>query len=216
MYRDPSPYTFLARSNAVNWTASPGGGDATPRQVRVAFGASPQTEVTVSWSSGAAAPAGVLRVSSAPGAFDLGNVTAAAAETTTGADFCAAPATASGPAGAYFHHALVSGLKPGTRYWVTPSQGGVVGAETSFVTGAALGADVATRFVVYADMSISGGDGAVDTAKRVAELIDGSAQEPNFLLHVGDLSYGEGNVATWSTWMDLIEPISSRINYHVR
>ncbi len=37
----------------------------------------------------------------------------------------------------------------------------------------------------------------------------------DFLLHVGDLGYGLGDVAVWDTWMGYIEPISSLIPYHV-
>jgi hypothetical protein len=108
----------------------------------------------------------------------------------------------------------VTGLAPNTRYYVTPTQGGTVGAETSFVTGKPLGADVATRFVVYADMATSMGAGASATAARTAALLGGDG-EPDFLLHVGDLSYGEGNVATWEAWMDDIEPYSGRLPYHI-
>ncbi len=132
MYRDPAPYTFLGASNAVNWTST---GGQTPRHVRIAYGASPQTEMSVSWSSDAALPAGVLLVSSTPGAYDVANVTAAEAQFTVGADFCAAPATEATTPSGFFHHAFVGGLKPSTRYYITPSQGGVLGNETSFYDG---------------------------------------------------------------------------------
>jgi hypothetical protein len=55
-------------------------------------------------------------------------------------------------AAGFFHHALLTGLQPSTRYYVRPVQNGTRGNETSFVTGKPLGADRATRFVMFGDM----------------------------------------------------------------
>jgi hypothetical protein len=48
MYRDPSPYAFLGKSNAISW---PGAGTAQPYQQRVAYGYHPQSMMTVGWTS---------------------------------------------------------------------------------------------------------------------------------------------------------------------
>lgn len=97
-----------------------------------------------------------------------------------------------GPSGGVVYEAKLSGLAPGTNYsyqiqdrsfsFQTPSKG-----EFSFV---ALG-----------DMGITPAAGA--TLKSV------QAASPAFVLHSGDISYGEGNPQTWATWFNLVEPVAA-------
>ena len=209
-YRDPAPYRLVAVSNAVAWNTSGGGGGGTaPRHVRLAYGADPRTSMHLSFTTDNGELPALVQLGTAPGAFELGNVSAAAAVTYAAADSCGAPRAWSPPG--YFHHALLTGLTPATRYYARAVQGASVGAETSFVSGKALGADVPVRAIVYADMSVSSGDGAASTAARVGAR----ARDADFLLHVGDLSYGEGDAGVWETWMSLIAPVSSVLPYHV-
>jgi hypothetical protein len=63
-------------------------------------------------------------------------------------------------------------------------------------------------------MAESGAPGAVETSDRVAERVD-SANDLDFLIHIGDLSYSDGRVALWDSWMDIIEPYASKLPYHV-
>jgi Purple acid Phosphatase, N-terminal domain/Calcineurin-like phosphoesterase len=114
----------------------------------------------------------------------------------------------------FFHHAFITGLSPNTRYYVTPTQNGTVGEESTFVTGKPHGPDEATRFVAFGDMYISSGEGAAATCKFLKERID-SIDDLQFLLHIGDLGYGRGDVDVWNTWHNLIAPFSGRIPYHV-
>ena len=87
-------------------------------------------------------------------------------------------------------------------------QNGTRGNETSFVTGKPLGADRATRFVMFGDMceccggrgsgvsrladaslllsDISSGEGAAATCKSLTQRITG-ADDLDFLIHVGDV-----------------------------
>ena len=72
-----------------------------------------------------------------------------------------------------------------------------------------------TDFVAYMDMGEptdaepnAPGAGLVAAAAR-ALLDDGAS----YIVHVGDLSYARGYAAVWETWMDLIEPLSSRAPY---
>lgn len=222
LYRDPAPYTRLATSNPVVWP----GGPLAPYQLHVAYGAVPQTQMAVSWTTApapAAPPAGVLQVGSAPGVYDLPNVTAAPPVTYAAGELCQAPANTSSPEywthPGYFHHALVIGLAAGTRYYARPvARGGpagdVPGAETSFLTGAAVGPDVPVRFVTYGDMAVSAAPGASTTAMRVSARLD--AGEPiTAIIHCGDLSYGEGRVGVHDEWMAMIQPVASRTAYMV-
>ena len=210
MYRDPSPYTYLNASNAIHWSG--GGGGTAPRHVRISYGAVPQSQLTVSWTSSDATTPAVLLLGTAPGRYDLPPVTAAAGITYAAEDSCGPPSGWAHPG--YFHHALVTGLAPATRYFYVPTQNGTRGNESSFVSGKARGAAVPTRFAVYADMYISGGSGAVDTAAHLTARVTG-ANDLDFLLHVGDLAYGLGSVGVWNTFHSLIEPYAARIPYLV-
>lgn len=208
MYRDPSPYKLLFTSNPVAWNTS-SGGSTTPRHVRLAYGASPQTSMHFSFTTDDGTAPAFVAYGTAPGAY-TDNVTSAAV-TYTAADSCGAPRAWHSPG--YFHHAFLTALSPGTRYYAAPSQGGVVGPETTFMTGAPVGRASSVRAVVYADMDISGGDGAAGTAERVGARVADAGAPVDFVLHVGDLSYGEGAVGVWDSWMELIEPISSKVPY---
>ena len=206
-YRDPAPYTLAATSNAVHW--APGGGNGTDiRHVRIAYGRAPQSQMWLSWTSDDGLTPGVVQLGTAPGAYDLPNVTAARPATYSAADTCGATAAYPG----FFLHAFLDGLAPGTRYYARPSQGASVGAETSFVTGKPRGPAVDTRFVVYADMYISADTGAAATAAHVAAL---PVDDVDFVCHVGDLGYGIGDTAVWNEWMALIAGYSGRWPYHV-
>lgn len=114
----------------------------------------------------------------------------------------------------YFHHARLTGLQPNTRYWVVPQQGGVLGYETTFRTAKPRGGDVASRFVLYGDQAITAGEGATATAQHITERVS-TQDDLDFLLHVGDLSYGCGSTDVWNSWHDIIEPYSSRLPYLV-
>ena len=93
-----------------------------------------------------------------------------------------------------FHHATITGLAPGTRYFARPLNGKAAGSETTFVTGKALGPDVPVRFVAYGDMSVTGylptGQcvecGAVGTSVRITDRLN-TADDLDFVLHFGDL-----------------------------
>lgn len=209
LYRDPSPYTLLARTPAVPWNTSTPAGSAAPRHTRLAYGVDPRSEMHVSWDSDSADAPAVLQLGLAPGAYALPNVTAAAAQSYTAADSCGAPSAWRFPG--FFHHALLTGLAPFTRYYARPTQGAAVGAEFSFVTGKPASAATPVRALVYADMGTSGGSGAVGTAARAAAL----APTVDFALHIGDISYGEGNVNTWETFMNIVAPITAVVPYHV-
>lgn len=93
------------------------------------------------------------------------------------------------------------------------------------MTGQARGADTTVSFAVVADFDVTGGGGSATTAERLAALVvaggggpgSGSRDPPplDFLLHVGDLGYGTGDVAIWETFMGLIAPLTASLPYHV-
>lgn len=155
------PYDYMATSNSVTWN---GNFTSSPRHVRVAYGTKPQTEATVSWTSDDGANKAILYVGTQPGRYD----TVASADlpiTYTNDDMCAPSGSYRFPG--YFHHTLLAGLKAGTRYHVLPSQNGVNGTETSFVTGKPVGAFVPSRFAMFGDMLMSGGLGGAATVAHL-------------------------------------------------
>ena len=203
-YHDPAPYTLVATSNAVSWAPT---ANTSIRHVRVAYGRTPQREMYVSWTSNDGLTPGVLQLGAASGVYDLPNRTAAPPVTYSPATMCGA--TGSDPG--HFYHVFLDGLAPATRYYARPVQGATVGPEASFVTGKPLGPDVDTKFILYADMYVSGDSGADATAAHTAAM----TEEVDFLIHPGDLGYGIGSTSVWNEWMGLIEPTSSRIPYMV-
>lgn len=170
--RDPSPYKLLGVGNALSWS---GPRDASIRHLRTSYGRQPQTQMHVSWTSDDSITPGVVQLGTAPGVYDLPSVPAAAPLTYSRTDSCGAPSAYSPPG--FFYHALITGLRPATRYYSRAVQGNSTGPEASWVTGKALGPDVGTTFAVYADFATSGGDGSVATAQRVQARINGSTPQ---------------------------------------
>ena len=206
-FRDPAPYRFVVSSNTVSWN-TPSRGDA-PRHVHIAYGVEPRTSMSFSFTTNDNVAPAVVQVGSAPGVYDFGNFTAAPAITYAANDCCGASGAWSFPG--YFHHAFIHGLSANTRYFALPTQGGVAGVETTFKTAPPLGTGTTAKAILMADMGESGGSGAVTTATRMAAR----AADIDFVAHIGDLSYALGNVGAWSTWMDLIEPVASKVPYLV-
>ena len=207
LYRDPSPYTLLGTSNAISWAGGGGG----PFQHRVAYGAEPQTAMTVSWTDSALDTRAVLMLGTASGVYNLGNFSPALGSPLSyqANETCTAPANQPGPDSwtfpGYFYHVPLTGLTPNTRYFASAVSSGVSSAsELTFMTGKPTGAGVATRFALYGDMSESGVPGAVETSQRLTERVNG-ANDLDFLVHIGDLSYAEGHVSIWNVWMGLSE-----------
>ena len=196
---------LLAVSNSVSWA-----GDAlAPFHVHAAFGGEDaQRSMFVSFTTSQAGARVAVMVGTRSGVYDLPNATDVESTTYGAGDLCNANANVSSPAfwvwPGVFHHVLVRGLQPGTRYFALPVADDVhVGPEATFVTGAELGADVRVSFVGFGDMAAtqydyvlengssvdepaSTGPGAVGTARRVSELMgSGDADAPTFVLHFG-------------------------------
>lgn len=206
-YHDPAPYALVATSGPLTWAPA---ANASLRHPRTAYGRVPQTEMHVSWTSDDGVTPGVVQLGTAPGAYTL-NVTAAAPTTYAPSDLCAPPSAYSFPG--YFFHALATGLAPATRYYARAVQGAAATAEFSFVTGKPLGAP--TTFAMFADMGVSGSDGASATASHVGALARSGGVD--HVIHVGDLSYARGDSAVWEEWMGLLDGagITPAVPYHV-
>ena len=215
LYRDPSPYIFLGKSNSIAWS---GAGTGEPYHMRISYGYNPQTMMTIGWTSMNQSSDALVMIGESSGVYTIGNFTSFPASTYYAKDLCTAPANTEGPTSwrfpGFFYYSNVTGLKPNTRYYAKALVQGMPSVEINFVSGKEVGANIDTQFVMYADMSESGIPGAIETSDRVYERIT-KENDIDFLLHIGDLSYGEGNVNTWDTWMSYIEPYSGLVPYHV-
>eukprot|EP00892_Ulva_mutabilis_P006097 jgi/Ulvmu1/385/UM001_0392.1 len=132
-------------------------------------------------------------------------------------DMCGKPARNADYDRTWHHTAVLRGLRPGATYaYCVGTSGG--SACNTFTSAPAVGARESFSFVMYGDMGVSKrqqgnspGSAAVVAAVR-REVEDHSAR---FVLHVGDISYGDGRGSVWQHFMADIEPVASRVPYMV-
>ena len=66
-----------------------------------------------------------------------------------------------------------------------------------------------TTFIAYGDMGT--GDIDQNSTHEILAHID----DVDFVLHVGDISYARGDAKKWDSWFNEIEPVSTKVPYHV-
>ncbi|MBO0819618.1 MAG: metallophosphoesterase family protein, partial [Nocardiopsaceae bacterium] len=197
-----------------------------PEQVRLAWGADPATQVTVSWSAPGtvAQPAPALRYSPKPLSESNPGTTVRLPRPapldlkTPLHPGATAISFTDGPSGltTYHYHVPLRGLEPGTRYFYEISDGAAAPSVTGASFTTARTGRFAYRFSSFgdlgtpdADRSASGqtitseaSDTSVFTVDAIEKPGDG-AGEPLFHLMNGDLCYGNlapGNAP--SAWRD--------------
>ena len=175
------------------------------RHLRIAYGSN-ASEMHVSWTSGDGSNPAVLHIGSLPCLENLASVTAASPLSYSNEETCAPSKDWSHPG--YFHHALVNGLKPATRYYFRPEQNGALGPSGSFLTPPLPSPDAPVTFALIADMWVK--EGARLNVQHLAERKD-----LDFVLHAGDLGYAMGQVGAWNDFHQLISPLSSRMPYMI-
>ena len=110
------------------------------------------------------------------------------------------------------HTGLMTGLVPSTLYFYRVGDGTTSSPVYSFHTlPKAVGQDDATmlRIVSLGDMGY--GEKSDATIARLTELVD--ANKVDVILHNGDISYADGDMAHWDTFMRKIEPVAARVPY---
>lgn len=188
-----------------------------PRQAHIALTGDPQ-EMTVSWTTKGSRCASEVEFwpltsmpSPAANALQLVQGTAAAYDN---ADFCASPARDYAADRQYLHHVTLRGLQPGKQY-VYKIRGG--DSEMSFQSALPPDPSASFTFLAYADMGESQHEeakspGAADTQREVRRAVENGAE---LVLHVGDISYADGRLEVWETFMESISPYASRVPYMV-
>ncbi|PSS28818.1 Inactive purple acid phosphatase [Actinidia chinensis var. chinensis] len=139
-------------------------------------------------------------------------------------DMCDAPANESvgwrDPG--YIHDGVMSDLKKGKRYYykVGSDSGGwsatynfVSRNEDSDETIAFLFGDMGTA-TPYATF-IRTQDESISTMKWISRDIEALGDKPSFISHIGDISYARGYAWLWDHFFNQIEPVSSKVPYHV-
>jgi len=100
--------------------------------------------------------------------------------------------------GIYYHEVVLEDLAPGSKYEVLPRHG--VDPEHSVVVGT-FGAPVDSLVV-----TLYGDQGTRPAAERIALAV--AEVDADLHLHLGDLSYANGDPALWDRWFEIIEPIA--------
>nr|ANN22407.1 purple acid phosphatase 2 [Camellia oleifera] len=139
-------------------------------------------------------------------------------------DMCDAPANQSvgwrDPG--YIHDGVITNLKKGKRYYykVGSDSGGwsitnsfVSQNEDSGETIAFLFGDMgaATPYSTFLRTQ----DESISTMKWISRDIEALGDKPSFVSHIGDISYARGYSWLWDTFFAQIEPVASKVPYHV-
>ena len=184
--------------------------------------------MNVTWWSPAVGVAGArVRWGAAPGALPAS--APAQPATYAAADLCGAPATTVGWQDPHFWlTATITGLAPGSAapvYYSYGSDAGGWSAPLSFLPPPAPGPAQTTRMLLLADNGVTEPDGTQDhwdepsaslTVQHLRDLIEsGSGYDYSLILHPGDVSYGTGMLAKWSTYTARWAGVFDRVPYMV-
>uniref|UniRef100_A0A7S2SCM6 Purple acid phosphatase N-terminal domain-containing protein n=1 Tax=Mucochytrium quahogii TaxID=96639 RepID=A0A7S2SCM6_9STRA len=124
--------------------------------------------------------------------------------------------------------AIVRGLKPQTKYFyaIEDLHSNALSQERVYLSGPGVGQR--TKIAIFGDMGQSmegidnskqhswdfGGRGeisSVNTSRLVEHLVDNHGV--TLISHIGDLSYATGSLGLWDAWLNMIQPISSKVPY---
>jgi hypothetical protein len=107
------------------------------------------------------------------------------------------------------------GLRPNTKYYYKVGSGNTFSNVFSFTTLPINGDKSKITWTIVADMGTGEvrSPAAPTTLDKVTEsVVRGRSQG---VFHAGDLSYARGVAVFWDKWMQLIEPIGSKVPYMV-
>ncbi|RDX65525.1 putative inactive purple acid phosphatase 27, partial [Mucuna pruriens] len=120
----------------------------------------------------------------------------------------------------YIHSAIMTGLKPSSTFSYRYGSGSVGWSkQIQFATPPAGGSDE-LRFITFGDMGKTPLDasrehyiqpGALSVIKAITN--DVNSNNINSVFHIGDISYATGFLAEWDFFLNLINPVASRISY---
>lgn len=202
---------LLATSKVVKVTDKAG-----PMQVHIARQQDP-TLLSVQWISAFNDDSQQVKWGSETGVYTQSVISNAS--TFTADMFCGAPAQTQGWADpGYAHEAMITGLKPGSKYYYMVGDD-VHGYSQEFsFKGPQLADPHSSTFaIVCADMGETYDDlslyhweerDARNTVAHMREFVSADV-----LLHAGDIAYSTGYQSEWDKFMTAIEPIGAQIPY---
>ncbi|KAG9439766.1 hypothetical protein H6P81_019931 [Aristolochia fimbriata] len=138
-------------------------------------------------------------------------------------DMCDSPANASGwrdPG--FIHDAVMKNLKKGKRYYyMVGSDAGGWSEIHSFIsrnqdsdeTYAFLFGDMGTWLPYSTFLRLQ--EESVATVKWILRDIEALDDTPSFISHIGDISYARGYSWLWDAYFNQIEPLASKVPFHV-
>ncbi|KAF7836159.1 putative inactive purple acid phosphatase 27 [Senna tora] len=120
----------------------------------------------------------------------------------------------------FIHSAVMTGLKPSSTFSYRYGSNAVGWSEQiKFSTPPAGGSDE-LKFIAYGDMGKTPLDaseehyiqpGALSVIKAMANEVD--SNNVNSVFHIGDISYATGFLVEWDFFLQLINPVASRVSY---
>ncbi|MCL7023398.1 hypothetical protein MKW94_006538 [Papaver nudicaule] len=139
-------------------------------------------------------------------------------------DMCDAPAndTTGWRDPGFIHDGVIKNLKSEKRYYYkVGSDAGGWSATHSFMSRAKNAEE--TNAFLFGDMGtatpystfLRTQDESVSTMKWVLRDIEALGDKPSFISHIGDISYARGYSWLWDTFFAQIEPVASKVPYHV-
>jgi len=187
-----------------------------PTQGHLAFGDLP-SDMYVSWVSGSDTLSSVQYRTPSSMNYTHTIPTYEKAQTYQANELCNSPANTTSQSywrfPGYFHHVLLENLTTHTRYYYR--YGNDVDGwsdERSFLSRADETIEE-IKFIGYGDQDWDE-PGSVQTAALALRDVVSNGYD-DFVLHFGDLSYGEGDVSDWDHWATQVEPYASRAPYMV-
>ncbi|EFJ34348.1 hypothetical protein SELMODRAFT_438745 [Selaginella moellendorffii] len=132
-------------------------------------------------------------------------------------DMCGSPATDFGwHTPGYMHHATMTSLSPGKSFSYRYGSEKVGWSKLkNFTTPPGEGSNSAS-FIVFGDMGKAERDNSLEhyIQPGALQVIDSLAnQTVDTIFHIGDISYATGFLAEWDHFLEMIEPVASRIPY---
>ncbi|KAL9260488.1 putative inactive purple acid phosphatase 2 [Drosera capensis] len=139
-------------------------------------------------------------------------------------DMCDAPANESvgwrDPG--WIHFGVMKGLKSGTRYYYKVGSDAVGWSKTYSFVSRNEESDETTAFL-FGDMGtatpystfVRTQAESTSTVKWLLRDIEALGDKPAFISHIGDISYARGYAWLWDNFFNQIEPIASKVAYHV-
>ncbi|RZC82995.1 hypothetical protein C5167_045782 [Papaver somniferum] len=139
-------------------------------------------------------------------------------------DMCDAPANTSigwrDPG--FIHDGVINNLKSEKRYYYkVGNDAGGWSATHSFMSRARNSDE--TNAFLFGDMGtatpystfLRTQDESISTMKWILRDIEALGDKPAFISHIGDISYARGYSWLWDTFFTQIEPVASKVPYHV-